>query len=261
VQKNDDLLLLDADTGALTTVLSPGNGGDPYPSPDGTWLALARSNSFSVSGIDGSGMHANVGVFTPVLTYSEYAWYPILVWAADSSQYGVIIPSVEQLGPSPSGSIWTVTAASGAASLVSTLPGQFLFPTAILSPDLAHLGYAIPAAAPSTDKDLYVSHLDGSSGLHLSTNANNAVMTFSPDGQYFSYYIGDPGTTYIGSLGGGTLPLAGNVVRLTWADPVQFVYAVGSMASWTLNLGTTGGATSVIATPAGGGSIVFDVVE
>jgi hypothetical protein len=249
LMKSDDLYVVDADAATIATIFTAGNGGDATPSPDGARMALARSTNVSVCAIDGSGMHANVITFTPVLTYSEYAYYPTPVWAADSTRFGVIIPSPEQLSPGPTGSIWTVDAASGVASLVSTLPGKFLFPTAILSPDLAHLGYAVPTAGDTSD--LYVANLDGSSALHLSTDINTAVESFSPDGQHFAYYVGEPGSVFIGSLGGGTLPLAGNVIRLVWIDNNQFVFASGTISSWTLNLGNIDGTSSIIATPSG----------
>jgi hypothetical protein len=42
---NDDLFALDADTGAVTAVFTAGNGGEPYPSPDGTKMAISDRKS------------------------------------------------------------------------------------------------------------------------------------------------------------------------------------------------------------------------
>ncbi len=247
---NDDLFVLDVDSGTITTTLTAGNGGDPYPSPDGTKMAVSRGTSLSVCAIDGSGMHPDVISFPVVITYSEYTFYPPVVWAADSTRFGVIIPSPDPFAASPTGAIWMVDGESGAATIVSTLNGIFFLPLGVLSPTLDRVGFIRTAADPSL-KDSYVSALDGSSALHLGSNANTAVLSFAPDGQHFAYSVGSPATVFVGSLGGGTIPVPGSVMHLAWVNTTQFVFSQGTMSSWTLQLGNTGGAASLIASPSG----------
>jgi len=248
--RNDDLFVIDADTGTVTTVLTAGNGGDAHPSPDGTKMAVSRGTSISVCSIDGTGMHSSVISFPAVITYSEYTYDPPVVWAADSSRFGVIIPSEDPFAASPTGAIWMVDGESGAATLVSTLSGIFFLPSGVLSPTLDRVGYVRAAADPSV-KDSYVSAPDGSTALHLGSNANTAVLSFAPDGQHFAYYVGAPTTVFIGSLGGGTVPIPGSLMRLSWVNNGQFVFSQGTMSSWTLQLGNVGGGASLIASPAG----------
>lgn len=244
----DDLFLLDADTGALTPLLAAGSGGNAVPSPDGTKMAIARATSVSLPRIDASDMHPDVITFPVVLTYSEYAFYPAIVWAADSSRFGAIIPSPEPLGPSPSAAIWSVDASTGAPSLLATISN---FRYGVLSPTLDRIGFIRPGADSSTDIT-YVSTLDEFSSLHLATGAAG-FYSFAPDGQHFAYFIGSSSLkVYIGSLGGGTVLVPGSLVRMgRWINNSQFVYILGPNASRTLQLGDVGGGSTLIATPTG----------
>jgi hypothetical protein len=254
----DDLFMLDADTGALTTIFTAGNGGDPWPSPDGTKMAVSRPTYLSLANIDGSGLHASVVTFPAVITYSEYQYSPGVVWAADSSRFGVIIPSEDPFAGDPTGAIWSVDASTGAASLLSTLHALFFLPQGVLSPALDRVGYVRSTSDPSV-KDSYVSALDGSSALHLASGST-AVLSFAPDGQHFAYYVGSPTVVYIGSLGGGTVLVPGSVMRLKWINNSQFVFAQGTMAAWNLQLGDTGGGATLLASPAGD-KTTFDANE
>jgi hypothetical protein len=255
----DDLFLVNADSGVITTVFAAGNGGEAWPSPDGTKMVISRATSIAMSNIDGTGVVANIITFPAIITYSEYEYYPEAVWAGDSARFGMVIASEDPLASSPSAAIWLVDAATHTASLASTLSGNFFFPRSILSPTLDRVSYVRPTADPAV-KDLYVSALDGSSGLHLASGNAVAVESFSPDGQYFCYYFDSGTNDYIGSLGGGTVAVPGGAMRLIWYDNTHFVYASGTVASWTLKTGDTGGGSTVIATPSGD-KTVFDVDE
>jgi len=257
--RSDDLFLVNAETGALSVIFAAGTGGEVWPSPDGTKMAISRSSYVSLCNIDGSGMHASVFTFTDIITYSEYSYYPPVVWSPDSTHFGVIIASSDPLAPATTGSIWTVDAATGAATLQSTLNGTFFLPVGVLSPTLAKVGYIVKTAVPNVE-DSYVSNLDGSSALHLATG-NTAVESFSPDGQYFVYHIGGPTTKYAGSLGGGTVLIPGSVMRLQWFNNTRFVYAMGTIVGgWTLQIGDTAGGSALIADP-NGNNTNFDADE
>jgi hypothetical protein len=244
----DDLFQLDADSGSVTPILAAGSGGNASPSPDGTRMAIARATFVSLALIDGSSLRPNVITFTSVLTYSEYAFYPAIVWAADSSRFGAIIPSPEPLGPSPSGAIWSVNAATGVASLLATIPN---FRYGVLSPALDRVGFTRPGADPSTDAT-YVSSFDETTSLHLATGPSG-FLSFAPDGEHFAYSIGSSPILYsIGSLGGGTIPVPGTGVRMVrWISNSQFIFLVGTSASWTMQLGDVGGGSTLLATGSG----------
>ncbi|MFN2298461.1 MAG: hypothetical protein ACK2UB_06415 [Anaerolineales bacterium] len=254
----DDLFRLNADTGAITTILTAGNAGEVWPSPDAAKMVISRATAISLANIDGTGRMSDIITFPAIITYSEYQYYPEPVWAHDSASFGVIIASEDPFAPSPTGSIWLVNAATGAATLASTLNGNFFFPKAVLSPTLDHVGYVTNPVSPSVNES-YVSTLDGSFGLHLGSGTTG-VDSFAPDGQHFAYYVGAPVTKYIGSLGGGTILVPGGAMRIRWFNDTEFVYAAGTVASWTLRLGNAGGASNVIANPVGDRT-TFDVDE
>ncbi len=67
---------------------------------------------------------------------------------------------------------------------------------------------------------------NGSSALHLA-DGNTGVDTFSPDGQYFSYYVGSGTADWIGSLGGGTFLVPGGAMRLIWYNNTGFRVRLG----------------------------------
>ncbi|MGB7539932.1 MAG: hypothetical protein WBM17_15420 [Anaerolineales bacterium] len=256
--RSDDLFLINAETGTMTTIFTAGNGGEIWPSPNGAKMVISGSTSLSLANIDGTGVIPNVVTFPAIITYSEYMYYPEPVWAADSSQFGVIIASADPLAAVTSGAIWLVNASTGAASLASTLNGNFFFPHAVLSPTLDHVGYVVTTADPAV-KESHVSTLDGSFGLTLASG-NTGVDTFSPNGQYFSYYVGSGTADWIGSLGGGTFLVPGGAMRLQWYNNTGFIYASGTVAAWTLKMGDTSMGSSIIATPAGGNT-AFDADE
>jgi hypothetical protein len=254
----DDLFQVNADTGALSTVLTAGNAGEVWPSPDGTKMVISRATYLSLANIDGTGLVPSIITFTAIITYSEYQYYPEPVWAADSSTFGVIIASEDPLAAATTGAIWLVNGSTGSATLTSTLNGNFFFPRGVLSPTLDHVGYVVASGSPPVT-DSYVSILDGSSGLHLGSGTTG-VDSFAPDGQYFAYYVGSPTAKYIGSLGGGTILVPGGAMRVKWFNNTHFVYSSGTMASWTLKTGDTGGASTLIASPSGDRT-TFDVDE
>ena len=92
----DDHRLVDADSGALSLLLAPGNGGDFYYSPDGAKIALTLPEEILVVDADGTNRLSLLS-FPFVITYSEYAYYPPVSWAPDSSFLRAAIPPADPL--------------------------------------------------------------------------------------------------------------------------------------------------------------------
>ena len=61
----DDLRLVDADTAILSTLLTPGNAGQFYYSPDGSQIALVKPSSISLINADGSNRRDGVLTLRP----------------------------------------------------------------------------------------------------------------------------------------------------------------------------------------------------
>ncbi len=247
--KHDDLLRIDSDILARTMLLAPGTGGDFAISPDGRYLALTRPNTVEVRLADGTPSGSGVITYEPVITYSEYAYYAQPVWNPESSTIGVAIPSADPLAPSTSGTIWRLPIGAS-ASLVSTILGQFFFPSfnaPLLSPDLSQVSYARPTAIPNVS-NLYRASADGSGETLIATYS--FWGGWSPDSSRFVFSPDDPMNLELGDLAGGTAPLVmGSGLR--WFSSTDFLYLSGSMAAWTLQRGRIGAPTTPLASPAG----------
>jgi len=94
---NSDLWVVNADTGSLSQMLTPGTGGFFSISPDGGWVAVSQPDSIDVIRADGATVRPDLIRFEPIITYSEYAYKPLVTWGADSTYFIVSIPSHDPL--------------------------------------------------------------------------------------------------------------------------------------------------------------------
>lgn len=253
--KYDDLLRLDADSGALTPLLAPGDGGDFTLSRDGTRVALVKPDSIRQADIDGSGLTAPLITFTPVMTYSEYQYYPDPVWAADGAM-GVVIPPQDPLGPDPIAEVWVVSA-GGSPSLMATVHAQTFFAQAfgapLISPDLMRVVYSRDTTTPNI-RNFYLANADGS-GESVYVSGDVRWTGWNPTGDYLVF---EQGTGNL-ILGQPSVPPAPFVIgtRLRWIGPDEALYTNGSFGSWTLMRVRVGEAPQLLVSPAGD-FIAFD---
>jgi hypothetical protein len=249
--KYDDLLMLDADTAALTILLAPESGGDFLISPDGLKAALTRADSLSLITTEGGVLRADAITFTPVVTYSEYQYYPIGQWTPDSAAVGFAIPSSDPLAPDANGTLWRLPADGGPAANVAAITGGFFFTQGSLpavSPDLNWVVFLRETGTPNVN-DLFLAHMDGS--------AETVYVTgrvfwdgWSPDGARFAFGLDAPMNLQVGAPESPAAPLAtGTKVR--WANGTTYVYLSGSAGAWTLMRGSIGGPAVALASPAG----------
>ena len=250
--KYDDLLTLDADTGALRTLFAPGEGGDFAISPDGARLAIVRPDSISLANADGSGLRATLIRYTPVTTYSEYQYYAQPVWSPDSTTLGVVIPSPDPLAPNPTGTVWKVSADGGQPSQVGRLSGDFFFiQTGVapsLSPSMAWVAF-LQGGGGSSPPDLHLIHPDGS-GEVVIPGANARWEGWSPGSDHFAYSAGGPPALFVGELGSTPFQI-GQGQNLRWLSDDAYLYLAGTTGDWTLRTGTVRGGSRVLASPAG----------
>jgi hypothetical protein len=138
---NNDLHLVDADSGVLTTLLTAGNGGVFYYSPDGTQIALVHPENISLINADGSNRRNNALVYDPILTYSEFQYYAEPQWAPDSSFLRVAIPPQDTLGNSTEPTtIWHIPTDGSSAGVAGHVFTSALS-SVTFSPDLAWIAY------------------------------------------------------------------------------------------------------------------------
>jgi Tol biopolymer transport system component len=249
--KYNDLLQLDADSGALTPILLPEHGGDFTISPDGRRVVVVTPESIGWMNVDGSDPHPGVLHYTPVITYSEYQYYAHPVWKADSSAFAVAIPPADPLASPAVGSIWLVQVDGSPGTLLATVSGEFFFSqfdAPAVAPDLAHLAFLRETATPNV-RELTLANLDGS-GQTIVTTDQVGWKGWSPDGLHFLFTAPEPTFLRLGVVGGGQTAMPSGV-QPDWADAGSYVYLTGSSGAWTLSRTDLTGATAVIAHPAG----------
>jgi hypothetical protein len=258
--KYDDLLQLDVEDGSLVELLEPGQGGDFYLAPDARRMALIKSSSIALADVDGGHRQPDVITFEPVVTYSEYAYYPVPRWAPDSSRIGLVIPSRDPLAPNPTAAVWIAPADGGPAEQTAVLSGETFFDQAfgspLISPELLDLAF-FRSVGQTNDRELYLARIDGS-GEQLYAAGNLAWAGWDPDSIRFAYRV-QPDQYFLGSKGANPQSL-GQGRRLEWVDPETYLLLSGQSGSWQLNMAVIGQGSVQIAS-SNGDSLLFAFVH
>lgn len=249
--KYNDLLLLNADSGELTTLLPAEQGGDFAVSPDGTKVAVIRPDSVSVVHIDGTMIRDEAITFEPIITYSEFQYSVKPVWEADSSSMLVAVPSHDPLADQTSGTVWRIPADGGEAVNLGTISGSFYWPQlsggSLISPELDKVVFMREA---NGQRELYLANLDGQE-QELYSSGDIDWRGWSSDGMHFVYLLGNNDQLQIGAPGASPQGLITGT-DLTWTGADNFLVLQGSMGSWSLTRGWIEiGEPSVISQPDG----------
>ncbi len=249
----EDLLRLDADTGAVTELLPPEQGGTFSISPDGTQVALVQPTSVSLANSDGTNRRADLVTFESIITYSEFLYHPPAVWAPDSSAVGIVIPSHDPLAEETSGTVWRIPVDGTAAASLATIGGEFYFTQmgeggfgSLISPDLSTLAFR-RETSPNV-YDFYLANADGSSET-LYDSGDVRWKGWSPDSIHFVYVKGT-NDLYLGRIGMPPLML-GTGTDLRWITPTRYLYLSGSYGAWTLVRGELGAGDTPLVSPSG----------
>jgi hypothetical protein len=248
--KFDDVLAIDVDGGAVTTILAAGTGGDFAPSPSGDRIVVTRPDSIGLVNPDGSGHYPGLVGYAPVTTYSEFQYYAEPVWTGDSSAVGFVIPSSDPLAPATFGDIWIITSAGEVAEHPGDVSGEVYFSQTggvLLSPDHSRVAFR-RETAPNT-YDLYIANRDGT-GESLYASGDIQWQGWAPDSTHFVFSSGGPLNLQLGALGAAPAPLV-NGTGLRWINATDFLFLSGSFGAWTLQQGSTGAAAAPLDSPAG----------
>lgn len=255
--KNDDLYRLDVDTGELIQIIARERGGDFTISPDGKMLALSQADSIALVSIDGDDLHTDLVTFQPVITYSEYQYYPILVWAPDSTRFGVFIPSSDPLAEDSGGTVW-ILPMEGAPYSFPFIKGDVFFPQSnggsLLSSDLQTVAFLREDDQGQAEL-LFLSNVDGTNS-RLYDEGDIHWLGWNVDGSLFAYRRGETGLT-LGRPGSNPQSLADGR-SLRWITDEIYVLQSGQRGSWTLTLGHVDGSNKVLIQPAGE-ALVYDL--
>lgn len=258
----DELRLVDADTAALSVLMPPGTAGDFYYSPDGSQIALVNGTMISVVDANGTNRR-DLLTFPMALTYSEYVYYPPVVWSPDISFLRTSIPPVEALAvPAQNTTLWHLPADGSTTNILTTLiPVPFFQEPVHISPELSKIAYLteVSAGAPPI-VDLHIANVDGSGDV-IYDSGDRRFEAWSTDGEHFIFTeaghypkvgrIGDPAQDLLGI----TLML-----DVKWVDETRFLYInrlSGSWELWLRELGSPG----VLLASSTGDRIVYDFVK
>lgn len=242
----NDLNLVDADSGDKFTLLPIGEGGDFYYSPDGAQIALVTSEYIHLVNADGSNRR-RVLEFPRVNTASEYAYYPMPIWAEDSSHLLVsIAPADPWVRPAERTRIYNLpTDGTGAIEITSVEALYIPFSQAISS-DLEYFLYTHESGTP--DAPVRNVRLLRLADLFENPVAGDALVMSSGwlSQNAFTFVGGSPLQAYVETVDlTGPLTLGGEGVRAAVYPGEQGVFAVGTGSSWTLYVEADGTRTEV----------------
>src|SRR5258706_3163625 len=221
-----DLAKANADNPAVQSLLNDDQGGDEFTfSPDGTKIALARSDKINVANADGSGLKT-VFTFPFVMLYSEASYTPQVVWLPDASGFKTVIPAQDALGDPSALTRFMFVPADGsqAAQLAEFVAAPAFADRANISPDGAKVLYAKPQGA---NLELHV--IDASTADQMVfwyAASNFGVLGWAPDSIHFVYWIDDSRRTWLGSMVAQGIPLSDVTFanKITWLDANRYLF-------------------------------------
>lgn len=249
----DDLRLVNSDTLEKMTLLPHGQGGEFIYSPNGQEIAISTATSISLVHTDGTNRR-EVLTYPMVATYSEYSFYAMPIWAADSSSLRVAIPPADPLGePRQPTTLWTIPIDGNPASQIgSIMAAPFSGAENCISPDLSHLAYASEVGDPAENlRDFHLADTTGANQVTLLNNQHIAFSSWAPDSQHFIIIAGEPSSVLLGDLHNNFQPITENsdvVAYVTWVNTSQVLFAKGVGDNWELRLGELDGNSQVLDT-------------
>jgi Tol biopolymer transport system component len=252
LQIADPLYVLDAETGALSTLVTVGSAWNFEFSPDAQKLLITRPEGIDLYNADGTLVLANAVTHSFVNTASEYAWVARPTWAADSSAFAMGIPPVDPWGDPPSPSMAYKLSNTGA--VLSSYSTEMSFKSTRITsfnPTLTKMSFTTRVGVP-TDNNwaLHIANLDGTGDSVLATGRFDTLPVWSPDGNHNIYEVntGTSNQTYLGSVDAGPVLLGDvpSMIDVRWIDNSRYVISNRTGTSASLLLGTVGSGFGVI---------------
>jgi hypothetical protein len=259
----DELRQVNADTSSLSVLIPPGQGGDFYYSPDGSKIALVRSDQISVVNADGSN-RIDLLTFPMIMTYSEYLLYPDVVWTPDSSAIRAAIPPSDPLAEPPDlTTVWHIPADGSPPSTLMTMATiPFFQDRAEISPNAGRVAYQVPVVGQIPNlAELHISDVDGSGDIAYETGAL-VFEAWATDGGYFVFSQADNSSASVGQEGAAPSPFVGAhpVTDVRWIDASRFLHLKRDTGNWQLWLQPASGPSTLIANTAGD-RISYDFIQ
>ncbi|MDA1329784.1 MAG: hypothetical protein DWG76_00615 [Chloroflexi bacterium] len=236
----DDINLVDANTGAMSTLRAPGEGGNFFFSPDGSQVAYSRSTSINAINTDGSNLREEMITFPYVITYSEFLYYPPVHWSLDGSSIMVAVPPEDGLAPTESGlppetGLWWIPLDGTPPYMPGSVQAEwFAVQTAQFSPDNGRVAYLRPVGETgSGQRELVIALSDGSNESAQIQEEGILVGAWSLDSNQLVFWFqgpdGSPEIRLLNAADGSVTPgnsltqFQANVAYFHWALPDAYL--------------------------------------
>ncbi len=240
------LSIAQADGSGITQLLTSGEVGTTYPSPDGKWLAVVNSSSIRLLSLSSKTI-LEVLDYAPIPTTAGYM-LPMPQWAEDSSRFLVAIPPADFANDlnAPT-SIWQMNSAGQKISFASiqSRGGVVLF-----SADLRSVFYQLNLSSVSDYfGELHRANIDGSLDTILlkgqlmyliGMDAKGSQAVFQLQDNPRSIQMQDASNTQYHPILDGLE--AETVLSIVWIDDQTFLYQTSQTDSDSLWLARFDGA-------------------
>ncbi len=225
-----DLQRVNADGGAAPSiVLAAGQGEGQWTfSPDGRLFALAQGNQIRVLNRDGSGDRV-VFTFEFVSTYSEWTYYPQVVWREDSAGFYTVIPASAALeSPSQPTRYYYVPLTEGSPAQLAEFVAVPVWESfALMAPNGLSVAYVRPDGSSQSVHVIDLSTADRA----IQTDSRLSIVNWNPDAQHVVIYNPNtPADVYAQAFGEPPLPLndgVGALEELRWVTENRFLFLRG----------------------------------
>ncbi len=146
----DDLNLVDTQSGEIKKLLPAGQGGMPFPSPNGRKVLVLTADRVGVMNTDGSDLHWSMD-FDPRVTHAEVVRYLKPIWVIDSLSFIIAVPPPDEYHQPADVplKVWKVPANGDAPLLAAEL--LVCSPDLLISPDGKHILYYFNSTCPRLD--------------------------------------------------------------------------------------------------------------
>jgi hypothetical protein len=243
----------DADTGKWNIEMKSGQAGLVTYSSDGKWMAVSTAEKVTILDADGNPSQAGMLKFSPVITYSEYRYYPVPQWAPDNNHLAVVIPATDPLAePRQPASIWTLNASGGDPVLQAQVIPQFIGPVSV-SPDLLKMFYVKEVGAKEENRrEIRTAMINGQNDRMVFSGGTPITWDWNPNSEVFAFQPDNTSPVTVSQMNGsvGDLKDTKNIEWFKWVDSQTYLFTRNNGGNEEILLGKWGeGSLPIAALP------------
>jgi hypothetical protein len=215
-----NLAKVSADSPGVRALLNDSQGGEDFVfSPDGTKIALPRSNKINVVNADGTGLKT-IFSFQPIKMKDAAFYIPEIVWLSDGSGFKTVLPGPDSAAPAR----FMFISSDGAivAKLAEFNASPFFVGHPFISPDGSRVLYT---KMHGTGLELHVIDAGTADKTYFSHAADAfKIFGWAPDSRNFLCEM--DGATWLVSQAGSLTELSdvSDVEKLVWVDAQHFLF-------------------------------------